>query len=75
MSQYLGFVPEIVGGLYFEKNFYTNEKKRRTKIKSKELALKCVEIVEDKKASDVIVLDLEKLSSLTTYFVICFMYE
>jgi len=37
---------------------------------SRKLALLCRQLVEDKKAEDVVVLDVSKLSSVTDYFVI-----
>lgn len=37
---------------------------------SKKLALLCRELAENKKAEDVVVLDVRKLSSITDYFVI-----
>lgn len=38
---------------------------------SRKLALLCRELAENKKAEDVVVLDLRKLSNITDYFVIC----
>jgi ribosome-associated protein len=38
---------------------------------SRKLALLCRELAENRKAEDVVVLDLRKLSSITDYFVIC----
>ena len=38
---------------------------------SKKLALLCQELADNKKAEDIVVLDLRKLSSVTDYFVIC----
>lgn len=40
-------------------------------IKSDKLAKLCAAIAADKKAEDIVVLDLRKLSSFTDYFVIC----
>ncbi len=40
-------------------------------IKSDKLAKLCASIAADKKAEDIVVLDLRKLSSFTDYFVIC----
>jgi ribosome-associated protein len=38
---------------------------------SRKLALLCRELAENKKAEDIVILDLRKLSSITDYFVIC----
>ena len=38
---------------------------------SRKLALLCRELADDKKAEDIVVLDLRKLSSFTDFFVIC----
>jgi len=38
---------------------------------SKKLALLCRKFADDKKAEDIVVLDLRKISSVTDYFVIC----
>lgn len=38
---------------------------------SRKLALLCRELAENRKAEDVVVLDLRKLSNITDYFVIC----
>ena len=38
---------------------------------SKKLALLCQELADNKKAEDIVVLDLRKLSTITDYFVIC----
>ena len=38
---------------------------------SKKLALLCRKLADDKKAEDIVVLDLRKISSVTDYFVIC----
>jgi len=38
---------------------------------SKQLALRCRELAENKKAEDIVVLDLCDISSITDYFVIC----
>ncbi len=40
-------------------------------MEAKQLALLCRELAENKKAEDVVVLDVRKLSSVTDYFVIC----
>ncbi|MFC1667901.1 ribosome silencing factor [Chlamydiota bacterium] len=40
-------------------------------IKAKTLAKKCVKIITDKKGLDIVVLNMEGISSLTTYFVLC----
>lgn len=39
-------------------------------MESKKLALLCRELAENKKATDVVVLDVRKISSITDYFVI-----
>ena len=38
---------------------------------SRKLALLCRELADDKKAEDLVVLDVRELSSVTDYFVIC----
>ncbi|HEU4338858.1 MAG TPA: ribosome silencing factor [Planctomycetota bacterium] len=38
---------------------------------SRQLAVACARIADDKKASDIVVLDLRKLNGITDYFVIC----
>jgi ribosome-associated protein len=38
---------------------------------SKKLALLCRELADNKKAEDIVILDLHKLSNITDYFVIC----
>ena len=38
---------------------------------SKKLALLCRELADNRKAEDIVVLDLRKLSNITDYFVIC----
>jgi ribosome-associated protein len=38
---------------------------------SRKLALLCRELADNKKAENIVVLDLRKLSSITDYFVIC----
>ena len=40
-------------------------------MESKQLALLCRELAENRKAEDVAILDLRKVSSITDYFVIC----
>ncbi|MBU1999411.1 MAG: ribosome silencing factor [Candidatus Omnitrophica bacterium] len=44
---------------------------RSANIESKKLALKIASIAQDRKAQDLIVIDLRKLSSVSDYFVIC----
>ena len=38
---------------------------------SKKLALLCLELAENKKAENIVILDVRELSSVTDYFVIC----
>lgn len=40
-------------------------------MESKQLAKLCRELADNKKAEDIVVLDVRKLSSVTDYFVIC----
>lgn len=46
------------------------ELKSNQDINPRELALRCREVAETKKAEDVVILDMRKLSSVTDYFVI-----
>jgi len=39
-------------------------------INARELALRCREVAEEKKAEDIVILDMRKLTSVTDYFVI-----
>jgi ribosome-associated protein len=41
------------------------------KLEANELAHKIVEIAEDRKAEDIVLLDIQKLSIIADYFVIC----
>jgi len=38
---------------------------------SKEIAVTCAKIADEKKALDIVILDVDKISSITDYFVIC----
>lgn len=38
---------------------------------SKEIAVACAKIADEKKAQDIVILDVNKISSITDYFVIC----
>ena len=38
---------------------------------SRQLAVACARIADDKKASDIVILDLRKLNGITDYFVVC----
>ena len=38
---------------------------------SKEIAITCAKIADEKKARDIVILDVDKVSSITDYFVIC----
>jgi len=49
----------------------TASKKEAPKITPKRLALMAVKLARDKKATDICILDLRKLSPVTDYFVIC----
>src|SRR5262245_45781233 len=40
-------------------------------VTSRQLAVACARIADDKKASEIVVLDLRKLNGITDYFVIC----
>ncbi len=40
-------------------------------VTSRQLAVACARIADDKKASDIVILDLRKLNGITDYFVIC----
>ena len=40
-------------------------------VTSRQLAVACARIADDKKASDIVLLDLRKLNGITDYFVIC----
>ncbi|MGC8743243.1 MAG: ribosome silencing factor [Verrucomicrobiia bacterium] len=43
---------------------------RKQELESKKLALLCGELAENKKAEDIVILDVRKLSNITDYFVI-----
>ncbi|MGC8829207.1 MAG: ribosome silencing factor [Verrucomicrobiia bacterium] len=43
---------------------------RKQELESKKLALLCGELAENKKAEDIVILDVRKLSNVTDYFVI-----
>jgi len=38
---------------------------------SKEIAITCAKIADEKKALDIVILDVDKISAITDYFVIC----
>lgn len=38
---------------------------------SKEIAIVCAKIADEKKAQDIVILDVSRISSITDYFVIC----
>ncbi len=38
---------------------------------SKEIAITCAKIADEKKAQDIVILDVDKISAITDYFVIC----
>jgi len=38
---------------------------------AKEIAITCAKIADEKKARDIVILDVDKVSSITDYFVIC----
>ena len=38
---------------------------------AKEIAITCAKIADEKKARDIVILDVDKISSITDYFVIC----
>ncbi len=38
---------------------------------SKEIAIACAKIADEKKAQDIVILDVDKISAITDYFVIC----
>ncbi len=46
-------------------------RERGARLSSLEIARKIVEAVEDKKAADIVLLDVAELTSMTDYFVIC----
>lgn len=54
----MGFISEAVSGRF------------RTTMDSRKLALRCRELADDKKAENIAVLDLRKLSGVADYFVI-----
>lgn len=47
------------------------ETEENTYLSIKEIAQKCAAAADDKKASDILILDVAKLTSFTDYFVIC----
>ncbi|HYY30015.1 MAG TPA: ribosome silencing factor [Chthoniobacterales bacterium] len=49
------------------RRIFTGERR----IRADELARLCVKLAEEKKAEDIVVLDLRTISSFTDYFVIC----
>ena len=38
---------------------------------SKDIAITCAKIADEKKAQDIVILDVDKISSISDYFVIC----
>jgi ribosome-associated protein len=48
-----------------------NSPKEHEKLESKEKALWCAQLALDKKAADLVLLDVQQQSSFTSYFIIC----
>jgi len=48
-----------------------NRPKEQEKLESKEKALWCAQLALDKKAADLVLLDVQQQSSFTSYFIIC----
>ena len=55
----------------FPKNQADSGEIRLIRMDSRKLASLCRELAENKKAEDIVILDVRKISSITDYFVIC----
>lgn len=65
-------VPGAVSALYFSGRIeHSVSGLIKKRMDSRKLALLCREIADNKKAEDIVILDLRKISSITDYFVIC----
>lgn len=47
------------------------EKRRTSSISAREIAVRCAAIADDKKAEDILVLDIHRITFVADYFVIC----
>ncbi|MBQ9772171.1 MAG: nicotinate (nicotinamide) nucleotide adenylyltransferase [Lentisphaeria bacterium] len=54
-----------------QRRFYMNEETKAVKPTAKELACFCANVADQRKATDVIVLEMTELSAIADYFVIC----
>ena len=64
-------IPEQVADYIRQRRFYMNEEKKAVKPTAKELACFCANVADQRKGSDIVVMDMTELSAIADYFVIC----
>ena len=64
-------VPEKVLDYIRQRRFYMNEEKKAVKPTAKELACFCANVADQRKGTDIVVLEMKELSAIADYFVIC----
>lgn len=62
--------PDTIGALEYLKNKSEVKNKQEEYMNNKELALKAAEVLDNKKAQDILVIDIAKISGFADYFVI-----